>query len=70
MRKGTAAAAPLGDYGLQTDYDDYCHVAGVKIPYLVRIIGISPVDGRTTYIEKVDVNPQIDAATFTKPVSK
>ena len=70
VRKGTAAATPLGDYALQTDYDHYRDVAGVKIPYLVGTIGISPADGATTYIEKVDINPRLDAATFIKPASK
>ena len=70
VRKGTATATPLGDYALQTDYDDYRDVAGVKIPYRVRTTGISPADGVTTYIEKVEANPQLDAATFIKPVSK
>ncbi len=70
VRKGTATATALGDYAVQTDYDDYRDVAGVKIPYLVRTIGISPADGVTTCIEKVDANPQLDAGMFIKPVSK
>jgi photosynthetic reaction center cytochrome c subunit len=70
VRKGTATATALGDYALQTDYDDYRDVAGVKIPYVVRTIGISPADGVTTHIEKVDINPQLDAGTFLKPASK
>ena len=70
VRKGTAMATALGDYAVQTDYDDYRDVAGVKIPYLVRTIGISPADGMTTHIEKVEINPQLDAGTFIKPVSK
>ena len=70
VRKGTATATALGDYAVQTDYDDYRDVAGVKIPYLVRTIDISPADGVTTCIEKVDANPQLDAGMFIKPVSK
>jgi len=70
VRKATATATAFGDYALQTDYDDYRDVGGVKIPYLVRTIGISPADGGTTYIEKVEINPPLDAGTFVKPVSK
>jgi hypothetical protein len=70
VRKGTATATALGDYAVQTDYDDYRDVAGVKTPYLIRTIGISPADGVTTHIEKVDINPQLDAGTFLKPTSK
>jgi hypothetical protein len=70
LRKGTATATALGEYALQTDYDDYREVGGVKIPYLVRTIGISPADGVTTQIEKVDINPQLEAGLFIKPASK
>ncbi len=70
VRKGTATATALGDYAIQTDYDDYRDVGGVKVPYLVQTIGISPADGGTTHIEKVEINPQIDAGLFVKPVSK
>ena len=42
----------------------------MKIPYLVRTIGISPADGVTTYIEKVDANPQLDGGMFIKPVTE
>ena len=70
VRKETATATAFGDYTVQTDYDDYRDVGGVKIPYLVRAIGISPADGGTTHIEKVEINPQLDAGTFIKPVSR
>jgi hypothetical protein len=70
VRKETATATAFGDYTVQTDYDDYRDVGGVKIPYLVRTIGISPADGVTTHVEKVDTNPQLDAGRFIKPVSK
>ncbi|MEP7305821.1 MAG: photosynthetic reaction center cytochrome c subunit family protein [Acidobacteriota bacterium] len=70
LRRGTATATALGEYAVQTDYDDYREVGGVKIPYLVRTIGISPADGVTTQIEKVDINPQLDAGLFIKPISK
>ena len=70
VRKETATATAFGDYTVQTDYDDYRDVAGVKIPYLVRTIGISPADGVTTHIEKVEINPPLDAGTFVKPVSR
>ena len=70
VRKETATATAFGDYAVQTDYDAYREAGGVKIPYLVRAVGISPADGMTTHIEKVDTNPQLDAGTFIKPVSK
>jgi hypothetical protein len=70
VRKETATVTAFGDYTVRTDYDDYRDVGGVKFPYLVRAIGISPADGVTTHVEKVDINPQLDAGTFVKPASK
>jgi hypothetical protein len=70
VRKGTATATAFGDYAVQTDYEDYREVNGLKIPYVVRTIGVSPADSVTTYVEKVELNPPIDAARFAKPVSK
>jgi len=38
--------SPLGALPLQTDYDDYRDVNGLKIPFTVRV---TRVDGTTTY---------------------
>ncbi len=70
VRKGTATATAFGDYAIQTDYEDYRDVDGVKIPYIVRTIGVSPADSVTTYVEKVEHNPQVDSSRFVKPTSK
>ena len=42
----------------------------MKVPYVVRDLGVSPADGITTYVEKVELNPTIDSARFVKPASK
>src|SRR4029077_7122080 len=52
VRKETAMATALGGYAVTAAEDDYRDIGGVKIPYLVRPIGISPADGGTTHIEK------------------
>jgi hypothetical protein len=70
LRKGTATPTAFGDYAVQTDYDDYREVGGVKIPYVVRTIGVSPADNTTTYVEKIEINPTVDAARFAKPASR
>jgi hypothetical protein len=70
VRRGTATATAFGDYALQTDYEDYREVDGVKIPYVVRTIGVSPADTVTTYVERVEHNPTVDASRFAKPASK
>ena len=45
-------------------------VGGVKVPYIVRVVGVSPADSMTTYVEKVELNPTVDSARFVKPASK
>jgi hypothetical protein len=70
VRKGTATPTAFGDYTVQTDYEDYRDVGGVKIPYVIRTIGVSPADNTTTYIEKVENNPAVDEGRFVKPASK
>jgi hypothetical protein len=70
VRKGTATATAFGDYAIQTDFEDYRDVDGVKLPYIVRTIGVSPADAVTTYIERVEHNPTLDPSRFLKPSSK
>lgn len=71
VRKMTAMQMPLGNYVLRTDYDDYRDAGGVKIPYEVRTIGVSPADSWAIHVEKVENDPPMfDTAKFAKPASK
>jgi len=70
VRKGTATPTAFGDYAVQTDFEDYRDVGGVKYPYVVRTIGVSPADSTTTYVERVENNPAVDNVTFVKPALK
>jgi photosynthetic reaction center cytochrome c subunit len=59
---------PLGSLPLETDYDDYRDVNGLKIPFKVRV---SRMDGTTTYTwQKMDANVPVDGARFDKPAQK
>jgi hypothetical protein len=60
--------SPLGALPLQTDYEDYRDVNGLKIPFIVRV---TRVDGTTTYTwQKIDANVAIDAGRYEKPAEK
>ena len=60
--------SPLGALPLQTDYEDYREVNGLKIPFTVRV---TRVDGTTTYTwQKMDANVTIDHSRYEKPVKK
>jgi photosynthetic reaction center cytochrome c subunit len=60
--------SPLGALPLETDYEDYRDVNGLKIPFTLRV---TRVDGTTTYTwQKMDANLAIDASRFEKPMEK
>jgi photosynthetic reaction center cytochrome c subunit len=70
LRKGTYNTTALGNYTIQTDYDDYRDVGGVKVPFLISTTSVSPADTTVIHVEKVDNNPTIDAGKFARPTSK
>jgi hypothetical protein len=58
----------LGALPLQTDYEDYREVNGLKIPFTVRV---TRVDGTTTYTWwKMDANVTVDPSRYEKPAEK
>ena len=60
--------SPLGALPLQTDYEDYRDVNGLKIPFTVRV---TRVDGTTTYTwQKMEANVAIDPSRYEKPAKK
>jgi photosynthetic reaction center cytochrome c subunit len=60
--------SPLGALPLQTDYEDYRDVNGVKIPFLIRV---ARVDGTTTYQwSQMLANVPVDDRIFQKPEEK
>ena len=59
--------SPLGALPLETDYDDYRAVNGLKIPFIVRV---TRVDGTTTYKwQQMDANVPVDDSKFEKPAA-
>jgi hypothetical protein len=70
LRKQIFNTTALGRYTINTDYDDYRDVGGVKVPFLIRILSVSPADTTVIRVEKVENNVAIDAGKFTKPASK
>ena len=57
--------SPVGKIPVETDYEDYRDVAGVKIPHKFTMTWL---DGRDTFeLTQVRANAAIDAAKFAKP---
>lgn len=66
------------DHPVEVYYRDYRAVNGLQIPFLLetRVLPVAqtalgtkdpPVPSERTVLEKVEVNPKLDAALFTKP---
>jgi hypothetical protein len=71
LRKYTVIPTAVGYYPTQVDYDDYRDVSGVKVPYLINALSISPADTMTIRVSKVENNPAgLDDSKFTKPAPK
>ncbi len=70
LRKGSYNTTPLGKYVIHTNYEDYRDVAGVKLPFLIRTISVSPADTLVVRVEKVESNATIDAAKLAKPAPR
>ncbi|MGA8143348.1 MAG: c-type cytochrome [Candidatus Acidiferrales bacterium] len=68
MRISHRIESPLGGLPLETDYEDYRDVSGLRIPFTVRI---ARVDGTTTYKwQQMDANVPLDESRFEKPAEK
>jgi photosynthetic reaction center cytochrome c subunit len=69
LRKSWFDVTPVGAYTLVTDYEDYRDVNGVKVPFLVKTLSVSPADTMIRHVEKVEDNAAVDASKFAKPAS-
>jgi hypothetical protein len=69
-RKTVVVRNVLGDYAIQTDYEDYRPTGGVKIPFRVKTVGISPAESMVISVEKVETNPPFEASRFAKPAPR
>ena len=71
VRKITTVHTTVGDLPTGTEYDDYRDVGdGVKLPFLIRILAVSPTISATIHVQKVQDNVPIDKAKFANPESK
>lgn len=60
--------SPLGALPLQTDYEDYRDVNGVRIPFLIRV---TRMEGATTYQwSQMQANVAVDDQIFQRPAEK
>jgi hypothetical protein len=71
LRHQTISPSAVGNVPYATDYDNYRDAGnGVKMPFVVHIVGPSRPDCATITVDKVQLNAAIDNAKFAKPESK
>jgi hypothetical protein len=71
LRHQTISPSAVGNAPLATDYENYRDAGnGVKIPYVVHIVGPSRPDCANITVDKVQLNAAIDGTKFAKPESK
>jgi hypothetical protein len=70
LRKAVFNTTPLGKYVIHTDFEDYRDAGGVKIPFLIRTLSISPADTAVIRVEKVENNVAIDGGKLAKPAPR
>ena len=68
LRISTQIESPLGATPVDTDYEDYREVNGVKVPFLIRVVRS---DGATIYKwDQIQANVSVDDSRFEKPAEK
>jgi hypothetical protein len=74
LARKTAIPTILGDNPVETYFEDYRNVGGVKLPFTVYMIPGSPRSemwtNSTMKIQKVQDNVPIENGKFTRPASK
>src|SRR4029077_2537872 len=71
LRHQRNSPTAVGNFPLATDYDDYRDAGnGVRVPFVVHIVGPSRPDCATITVEKIQFNVAIDKSKFAKPESK
>lgn len=65
IRRLVTVTSPVGQIPTQTDYDDYRDVAGVKVPFSVRVSSVN--GGATRKYTSIDLGAPVDAKFFAAP---
>jgi hypothetical protein len=71
LRHQTISPSAVGNVPIAIDYENYRNAGnGVKMPFVVHIVGPSRPDCATIIVDKVQLNAPIDNSKFAKPESK
>jgi hypothetical protein len=71
LRHQTVSPSAVGNVPIATDYENYRNAGnGVKVPFMVHIVGPTRPDCATITVNKVQLNAAVDSSKFAKPDSK
>lgn len=67
IRRVITTDSPVGRIPTQTDYDDYRDVAGVKVPFSVRVSSVNGGQSSTRQYTSIELGASVDEKVFAAP---
>jgi Photosynthetic reaction centre cytochrome C subunit len=67
LRRVLTSDSPVGRIPLQTDYEDYRDVSGVKVPFTVRVSSVNGGQTSTRKYSSIELGAAVDAKIFEAP---
>ncbi|HSY49262.1 MAG TPA: c-type cytochrome [Thermoanaerobaculia bacterium] len=67
LRRVLTSDSPVGRIPLQTDYEDYREVSGVKVPFTVRLTSVSGGQNSTRKYTTIEFGTPVDEKIFEAP---
>jgi photosynthetic reaction center cytochrome c subunit len=67
LRRVVIMESPVGRIPTQTDYDDYRDVAGVKVPFTIKVSAIGGGQSGTRKYTSIELGTPVDAKVFEAP---
>jgi hypothetical protein len=67
LRRITYTQSPIADIPMQTDYSDYRDVAGMQLPFTIRVDSVDPWIGATRKYSAITPGAKLDPSLFVMP---
>jgi hypothetical protein len=67
LRRVATTDSPVGRIPVQTDYDDYRDVAGVKVPFTVKVSSVNGGQSSTRKYTSIELGAPVDEKVFAAP---
>jgi hypothetical protein len=67
LRRLITISSPVGQIPTQTDYDDYRDLAGVKVPFTVKVSSVNGGQSSTRKYTSIELGAPVDEKVFAAP---